>query len=375
MEDISYRDFSAKIYPNFSNKRIPIYGMIEVTRRCPLKCAHCYNNLPLQDQEACASEFSFDEHCRILDEISAAGCLWLTFTGGEIFARKDFLDIYTYAKKKGLLITIFTNGTLITPEIADYLAQWRPSCIEMTIYGLSRETHDSVTCTPGSYDLSLEGIHLLTERKLPLKLKTMALSLNEHEICQLKSFVEDDLGLEFRFDPMITPRLDYSHKPLALRLSPRKAMELDMQDPKRISEWRRFADRFDNCIQFPKSDKEVYYCNAGITGFGIDAYGFMNICLFSPSGKYDLRKGSFLHGWDDFLFKVRSKKISKQTKCVECTIRDMCGMCPPNSELEKGDQEEPVDFFCELAHLRAQTLGIFVGPHGKCEYCVTRNLQ
>jgi radical SAM protein with 4Fe4S-binding SPASM domain len=371
MQNISYADFSTKIHSNSSNKRIPMYGMIEVTRRCPLKCAHCYNNLPLQDQEAGLNELTFDEHCRILDEITGAGCLWLTYTGGEIFVRKDFLEIYTYAKKKGLLITLFTNGTLITPEIADYLAEWRPSCLEITVYGRTRETHERVTGIPGSYDKCLEGIRFLTERKLPLKLKTMALTLNEHEIWQLKGFVEDELGLDFRFDPMINPRLDYSQKPLDFRLPPRRAVELDLQDPKLLSEWKKFAE---GCVRGARSDKEVYYCNAGITGFGIDPYGGMNICLFSPDGKYDLRKGSFNAGWDDVLLKDRSRKISRQTKCVECTIREMCGMCPPNSLLEKGDAEEPVDFFCEVAHLRANAFGIPVKPHGECEYCTPQTV-
>jgi radical SAM protein with 4Fe4S-binding SPASM domain len=329
----------------------------------------------MQDKKATLNELSLDEHCRILDEITEAGCLWLTYTGGEIFARRDFLDIYTHGKKNGLLITLFTNGTLINRGIADYLSEWRPYCVEITLYGRTSEIHERVTGIPGSYERCMEGIRLLTERKLPLKIKTMALTLNEHEIWELKSFVEDDLGLEFRFDPMITPRLDHSRKPLDLRLSPAKVLELDIKDPKRMSEWRTLADRFDNCLQYPASDKEVYYCKAGITGFGIDPYGGMNICLFSPSGKYDLRKGCFTNGWDDYLLKVRRKKISRQTKCVECMIRDMCGMCPPNSELEKGDPEEPVDFFCELAHLRAHSLGLPVKRHGECRYCIPETVQ
>jgi radical SAM protein with 4Fe4S-binding SPASM domain len=370
METISYADFSAEFQSDSSSKRMPMYGMMEVTRRCPLKCAHCYNNLPLNDQEALHNELTYDEHCRILDELSDAGCLWLTYTGGEIFARKDFLDIYTYGKKKGLLITLFTNGTLITREIADYLVAWRPFCIEITVYGRTRETHEGVTGVPGSYEQCLEGIRLLTERKLPLKLKTMALTLNKHEIWQLKRFVEDELGIEFRFDPMINPRLDYSQRPLALRLPPQMIVELDLQDPERALEWRKFAERFTSCVQSPESNKEVYYCKAGITGFGIDPYGGMNLCLFSSGDKYDLQKGSFTEGWEDFLLKVRRQRISKQTKCTDCVIRDMCGMCPPNSELEKGDPEEPVDFFCEVAHLRAHTFGIPVKPHGECKFCV-----
>src|SRR5262245_2543775 len=117
----SYTDFSAQLHGRIVAQRVPANAAIEITRRCPLECAHCYNNLPMGDVEARRGEMSYDEHCSLLDQLSDAGCLWILYTGGEIFARKDFLDIYTYAKKKGFLVTLFTNGTLITPRTADYL--------------------------------------------------------------------------------------------------------------------------------------------------------------------------------------------------------------------------------------------------------------
>lgn len=372
MQTLSYKALTSRIRSGSSEKRIPMYGIIEVTRRCPLSCAHCYNNLPLQDNEARLNELSLSEHFRIIDEISAAGCLWLTYTGGEIFARKDFLDIYTYAKKKGFIVSLFTNGTLITTGIADYLAALRPYSIEITVYGVTKETHESVTGIPGSFEDCMKAIRLLMDRKLPLNLKTMALTLNEHELWQIKSFVEDELGLQFRFDPLINPRIDYSQAPLSLRLSPRRAVELEMLDPQRKSGWRTYAE---NRISRHRSHGTVYYCSAGDTGFGIDPYGGLNICFFSPGGKFDLRKGSFREGWEGRLLQERSRKIMKHTKCIDCTIREMCGMCPPNGELEKGDPEEPVDFFCEVAHLRAKNVGIVVQPHGVCAFCEGGKLE
>jgi hypothetical protein len=47
----------------------------------------------------------------------------------------------------------------------------------------------------------------------------------------------------------------------------------------------------------------------------------------------------------------------------------MCGMCPATGDLENGGPEEPVDFLCQVAHLRAYSMGIPVPPHGDCEYC------
>src|SRR5439155_23363128 len=113
-----------------------------------------------------------DDHFRILDELANTGCLWMLYTGGEIFARRDFLEIYGYAKRKGFLITLFTNGTLITARVADILAVARPFSIEITLYGRTRETYEQLTGIPGSFDKCMRGIDLLLERGLPLKLKT-----------------------------------------------------------------------------------------------------------------------------------------------------------------------------------------------------------
>jgi radical SAM protein with 4Fe4S-binding SPASM domain len=369
METLRYSDFSLNLHNGVLGKRIPLGGTIEVTRRCPLSCAHCYNNLPLNDQAARRSELTYEEHCRILDEIAEVGCLWLLFTGGEIFARNDFLDIYTYAKKKGLLITLFTNGILMTPEVADYLSEWRPFSIEMTLYGRTKETYEQVTGISGSYEKCMRGIRLLMERGLPLKLKTMALTMNKHEIWEMKQFVEEELGLEFKFDAMINPRIDRTQNPIALRLSPEEVVELDLKDPKRMAEWKRFGEMFNGPVHSLEHMDKLYHCGAGIQSFTIDPYGMLGICVLSRSHAYDLRKGGFREGWGSFLLDLRQKKATRYTKCVECEIKAMCGMCPANGELENQDPEAPIDFLCQVAHLRAKALGFSVKPHGECEYC------
>src|SRR5574341_510789 len=110
MQQTTYGDFSLAIHRNLVAERAPVNGAIEVTHRCPLECAHCYNNLPMDDEGARGRELTRAELCRLLDQIAEAGCLWLLLTGGEIFARSDFLDIYTHAKRRGFLVTLFTNG-------------------------------------------------------------------------------------------------------------------------------------------------------------------------------------------------------------------------------------------------------------------------
>ncbi|MGA2948490.1 MAG: radical SAM protein [Candidatus Sulfotelmatobacter sp.] len=369
MEQLSYGAFSADLHRRQSGQRAPTQVSIEVTRRCPLECQHCYNNLPMGDQDARSHEMTTVEHFRMLDELVDMGCFWLLYTGGEIFARKDFLEIYTYAKKKGFLITLFTNGTLITEKIADYLLEWPPFAIEITLYGRTRETYEALTAIPGSYDRCLRGIKLLRDRGLPLKLKTVATSINKHEITAMRRFAEEELGVEFKMDGQINPRIDCSQSPLAVRLTPEEVVALDLHAPKGASEYRRLAKRdLENPPNLAQNDT-VYFCGGGMNGFSINAYGGMGICVISQQETFDIRQSGLKPAWEHSLYEVRTRKRARVTKCMECRIQSLCGMCPANGEMENGDRESPVAFLCNVAHLRATAIGVEIPAHGECEFC------
>jgi radical SAM protein with 4Fe4S-binding SPASM domain len=204
---------------------------------------------------------------------------------------------------------------------------------------------------------------------LPLKLKTMGITINKHEIWAMKQFAEEELGLGFKFDSMINGRIDCSQSPLAVRLTPEEIVALDLQDPERASEWKTMQENFSGPTLPPQRNEEVYHCGGGVSSFAVDPEGKMTICVLSHRDTYDLRTGSFREGWEGFLSKVRQKKITRITKCTACGIKAMCTMCPANGELEHGDPEEPVDFFCHVTHLRAHALDLPVPPHGDCAFC------
>ncbi|MGB8473351.1 MAG: radical SAM protein [Candidatus Acidiferrum sp.] len=370
MQTATYGDFTQLIHQRFNGKRAPLEVSIELTRRCPLECLHCYNNLPMSDHAARLQELTLEEHRRLLDELVEAGCLWLLYTGGEIFARKDFLEIYAEAKKRGFLITLFTNGTLVNERIADYLAAYRPFAIEITLYGATRETYEALTQIPGSYDRCMRGIRLLLERKLPLKLKTVPTTINRHEVFEMKRLAEDHFGVEFKFDSAINPRIDCSQSPLAVRLTPEQAVELDLADPKRTEDYRRIAqeDLGGPARPVPATGQR-YQCGGGLGGCAIDPYGTMSICVISHQQGYNIREGSFREGWDGPLREIRSQSRTRSMICDRCQIQSLCSMCPANGELENGDPESPVEFLCQVAHLRAYALGYQVPEHGNCSCC------
>lgn len=348
----NYSKFSDNIHSKAVAERIPIDGTIETSYRCNLNCVHCYCNLPTRDKTASQQELSFTEICDIINQIVEEGCLWLSFTGGEPLIRKDFIDIYSYAKKKGLIITLLTNGTLITPKIADYLQEWPPFSAEITLYGMTRKTYESVTRAPGSFERCLEGIKLLLERKVPLKLKTTVTSLNKHELLMIKEYVEN-LGVEFRFDPVLNPRLDGSQEPCRFRISPEEVVELDLVDEKRLQTWREFCQKFWGP---PQSDK-LYACGAGLSSFLINPYGELYMCLLSRSPSYNLRQGSFKEGWHDFIPEILEQKPEGEYECSKCDLFSLCNQCPGWAKLETGSKNKPIDYLCRIANLRAEAFG------------------
>jgi len=265
---ISYGEFSLALHEHFGDKRAPIDVTLEVTRRCPLECQHCYNNLAMGDLAARNRELSKEEYFALLTDLADMGVIWLLFTGGEIFARKDFLEIYTFAKQKGFLITLFTNGILINEKTADYLREFPPFAIEITLYGRTKETYEALTQHPGSYDRCLRGIRLLLDRGLPLKLKTVATMVNRHEVASMKDFAEQELGVEFKFDALMSPRIDCSQSPLAVRVSTEDVVALDMHWPKVANEHRKGLAR--EIANPPAHSGTVYSCGGGLKSFAIE---------------------------------------------------------------------------------------------------------
>jgi radical SAM protein with 4Fe4S-binding SPASM domain len=345
MPMVSYQAFSESIHDIAIAKKIPIAGEIEVTLCCNLKCSHCFCA-----QDINKKELSFHEICHILDEITAAGCFWLLFTGGEPLIRPDFLDIYSYAKKKGLIITIFTNGTLITPRIADYLKEWPPFSVEISLYGLTQETYEKVTGVSGTHTKCMSGIDMLLQRKIPLKLKTMVTTVNKHEIWMMKRYAEEH-GVDFRFDALINPRFDGAKKPCRSRISPPEVVDLDLADPKRRESWEKLCQNF---LKTAEKTTILYPCSHSMWSFHITAYGDLRPCLMTQEPSFDLRQYPFSKCWTELIAEFQALKPKEENRCQKCELYTLCAPCPAWAQLENGDPDTVVEYTCQISHLRAE---------------------
>jgi len=358
---------------DIEGRRIPIEGTLETTFRCNLACVHCYVNEPVGDFATRDRELPLSRLERLIDEIVEAGCLNLLLTGGEVLARPDFPELYLYAIRKGLLVTVFTNGTLVTDAIAELFDQHRPAAVEITLYGMSRETYEKVTRVPGSYDKCLAGIERLRSRGIPLKLKTMALTWNRHEVAAMQEYARG-LGLPFLFDGLLNPRVDCgANRNGELQLTAEQLVALDLQDPERIEDFREFCRSFVPPPDQTVESEHVYQCGAGQTAFTVDPYGRLQMCQLSRRASFDLRADRFERGWNEFFPALRARKWQSRSVCRSCNLISLCGSCPGSAEMETGDLEGVVPQFCEIAHLRAYAvMGEACGHRRDASCCLGR---
>jgi radical SAM protein with 4Fe4S-binding SPASM domain len=361
--ELSYGELGEQILAKIGDRRVPVSGCIELTERCNLRCVHCYINQPAANKGRRSSELTYGQWCDILDQLAEEGCLWLLITGGEALLRADFLDIYAYAKRKGFLITLFTNGTLLTPEIVDYLCHWPPVLVDVTLYGITQETYERVTGVAGSYRRCMRGIELLRQRGLPLGLKSVVMTINRHEYVDLREWARGQSCTEFRHDAVIRPRPDSAKDPRGLRLDPSEVVELDLIERDAWDEWLSSHQHVFAILD----SGHLYNCGAGVRSFNVDPYGRLSLCNQARSPSYSLLEGSFAEGWHDFLSRVRNQKATRDFECRHCRLAPLCGRCPTFARLENGHPETPVEYICKIAHLRAEAFGLSelltVGEH------------
>ncbi|MBP1770577.1 MAG: Radical domain protein, partial [Candidatus Aminicenantes bacterium] len=143
---------------------------LEVTARCNLDCRHCAIALPEADKAAKKRELGVGEIDRIAAEAAALGAGRCLITGGEPFLRKDFRELYQAVLSKGLRVSLATNATLVTDDDVRFLRKFPPQDIEVTVFGLTRETYERVTRRSGSFAAFKSGLDRLLAGGITVRL-------------------------------------------------------------------------------------------------------------------------------------------------------------------------------------------------------------
>jgi radical SAM protein with 4Fe4S-binding SPASM domain len=353
------------LWDRLGKKRIPFSFELEITARCNNDCRHCYINLAAGDRAAKKKELTLEQISQIADQAIGLGTLWCLISGGEPLLREDFADIYLMLKKKGLLVSIFTNACLITEAHIDLFSKYPPRDVEVSVYGASRETYETVTRKQGSYAAFRRGLDLLLENGIKVRLKAMALRSNVGEFEAIAAFCRRRTKDYFRFDPMLHLRFDgdagRNREIVAERLSVAEIVTIERADEERSTSLDKNCDKFIFPDPGHPDCRHLFHCGAGNSGFTVSPDGIFRLCssLWHPDCIYDLKKGTLAEAWHKLVPRVRALTSSAPEfldKCRGCPIINLCLWCPAHAYLESGRLDAWNEYFCQVAHARAAAI-------------------
>lgn len=341
--------------------------IMELTERCNNNCHHCYINQPASDRSLAARELSTAEIKDVLVQGTILGAILVRFTGGEPLLRDDFEEIYLFARSLGLKVMIYTNATLITPYLADLFARIPPlEKMEISVYGMTARTYESVTRNPGSFDAFWRGVNLLLEKRVPFVVKGAYLTMNKDEMDTFEKWattipwMDNPPGYSMFF--CLRCRRDSEKKDSHikhLRVSPQDGLTLLTRHPSR---YHNNLYGLISSITGTRGDT-LFGCGAGHRRFCIDSYGFIQPCLELRHRDcvLDIRHNSLQEALVDFFPKMRQRRATNPQyleRCGNCFLIDLCEQCPAYSWLENGILDSPVEYHCEITHKQAEYLGL-----------------
>jgi radical SAM protein with 4Fe4S-binding SPASM domain len=343
-----YGSLVRDLHKRAAMNRQPVDGTFELTKRCNLYCRMCYVRHSANDMIACREELTATEWLKIAQQARDCGMVFLLLTGGEVFLRNDFFEIYEPLTRMGFIITLFTNGTFITERIANRLAQAPPSFTEITLYGATAPTYEAITGIPGSFSACVKAIDVLMSRHIPLGLKTTITRHNIHELEDMRKMAHDK-GLPFSGGWLLTKRPDGQSSDVEnYRLSAAECVALEATDRASATDNTEAALK-----RLPSGNDSNFYCAAGKAAFIIDPAGKMNACLHLPQPGSSPLKIGFQAAWERLGRFIDSVPPISQ-ECRLCDARIFCGRCPAWSLMDTGTLTKPSPFWCEIARTRKE---------------------
>lgn len=338
---------------------------IELTERCNNNCIHCLINRPENDEHARDREMDTAFVKDILKQAADLGCLAVRFTGGEPLLREDFADLYMFARRLGMHVILFTNGRLITPELARLFAKYPPGKpIEVSVYGMRPESYDAAAGKKGAHAEFWRGMELLREHKVWFVVKSSILPPNRDDMVEFEQWLTEldgeDSQPRYAMNFDLRARRDdpgKNERIRRLRLSPEETMSVLKRSPIYVDSMREFCGKF----MSPSGDK-LFSCGAG-HGTCVDAYGKAQMCmgLRDPETVVDLHEATLKAALEHSFPKLREIRATNPeylARCARCFLKGLCDQCPAKSWMEHGTLDAPVEYLCGLAHAQALYLGL-----------------
>lgn len=344
-------------------RRIPVSGTFELTSRCNLSCKMCYVHMSKEEQAAFGQELSTEEWIRLGQEATDSGMVYLLLTGGEPLLRSDFLEIYTKLVQMGLLITINTNGTLITPEIVECFRKYKPERVNITLYGSSGCTYGSLCGNANGFQRAVRGIKMLREEGIRVTLNTTFTRLNVADMEAIVGFAkEEQIPIRmaaFTFPPVRNGKDAIDEVYLTAEEQGIAGAHFDKLtlDPDKMKKRQEFIKKsieqnMDLMIDESEAECRPSACMAGRGAFWISWDGYMYPCGMLPDYSVNLKDMDFSSAWQQIVDQTRT--ILLPAECSNCKYKKICPSCAAVSQSLYGVTNKMPEEICRRTEAYVQ---------------------
>jgi len=342
---------------------VPFNVSLETTLECNIRCIHCYNfdrdEPRARTRQSCGTagaperpRLSTDELLALIGDVRAAGCLFLSLTGGEVLTHPDLFALLERAHELNMAVQLLTNGTMLRPGIAGRLARL-PNLLgaSISLYGASAGVHDGITQVAGSFQRTWDGVERLRAAGVSVRLKYIVMRQNAHETEAMMAMATAR-DFPYSIDLTITARHDGTDGSLAARIDDQQ-LETLYRGPLRplLPAGRR-----------PPPAAETFNCNCARGNCAISATGEVYPCISVPWSAGNVRDQPFAEIWrgSPVFQRIRGLTLADFSKCAPCPHRGHCTHDRGAAFNATGDYTGADPFVCqtaELAHRLADESG------------------
>lgn len=342
MEDCSFlspemNSFMENLEASVYEDGIPYKGVFELTARCNFNCKMCYIHMTDSQIKSLGRELTTNEWLEIARQARDAGMLYLNLTGGEIFVRPDFRELYEAFSEMGFLIQLQSNGYLIDKEVMEWLSKKPPYAIRFTLYGTSNETYEAVCGIKDGFDRVDRAVDLILKAGIPFYLVSTVVKENAGD---LRSMYEYAYKKRVSFQhstrvvkPIRGATANAKEHSLSLEDIPREAFK-DVKRVKRM--YKKYSSALEMCGSYRKS-------------FWLTWDGRMQLCTFTEKPSVEVVGRPFADAWRELLCKLEKLELPK--KCNDCKYEGFCQKCPGVLSAECGAPDKTCSSFCNQAKL------------------------
>jgi AdoMet-dependent heme synthase len=345
----------------------PTFAHIYVENRCHLHCDHCYESEDAYPPEP--SALSVADYDKLFAQLKSMGIFVVTFSGGEVFLRKDFLDIVELARKHRFFIRVYTSGTLLTEEKVARMRALGVNEVHVSMYSHDAATHDAFTHHIGSWEKSVNGLQMLHDVGIKTVLKSNVLTFNVDHLDELLALAKK-VGADLQLDPTVKPKQNGNTDAMRYAVSPEQIALKVLARPAfhryvSLEEADGLCDGTNH-----RSGRDMGMCAAGSKILTVHADGNISPCTLFPLAAGNVLTDDIRAVWSDSpLFRnVRAQRFDDMTDCKTCDVARTCDPCMAYGLIENDDHRT-----CNTSSRRAaEALTVFAKHMTSADRKMTR---